>query len=128
VLASAGDFPKHGHSTERHDMKKTAKTKGDHAFLRPIGDDVLVLFPNGDWEADPDSGFVRFTGICGEGHRMDGTVVATNRHTPDDICVGTTVYGEPTKGRIVRIDGTTFHLMRHQDLVARAEWAGGEGE
>lgn len=90
-------------------------------ILKPIGNDVLVMFPNGDWEENPDSGFVEFTGLYGMGHRMDGTVIAVNQHTPPEIQVGTVVYGEPTKGRIVRIDGTTYHLMKHTDLVARAE-------
>ncbi len=89
-------------------------------MFRPIGDDVLVMFPNGDWEPD-ESGFVKFTGLYGTGHRMDGIVTVVNSHTPPEIRVGTTVYGEPTKGRVVRIDGTTFHLMKHQDLVAKAE-------
>lgn len=88
--------------------------------LRPIGGNVLVLFPNGDWRKDDRSGFIAFDGIYGTGYRMDGIIVSTNRHTPGDLHVGTTVYGDPLKGRTVIIDGTLYHLMRTCDIEARA--------
>lgn len=87
--------------------------------FKPIGDNVLVMFPQGDWVPDKD-GLMKQTGWYGTGYRLDGLVVAVGNRVPTEISTGMTVYGDPKAGRVINIEGTRFHLMKYTDLYMRS--------
>lgn len=98
--------------------RKTKEPKAKPVRFRPIGDRVLVMFEQSDWEVQ--NGLVVKTGLVGAGYRMDGLVVAVGPKVPPDVRVGSTVYADPRTGDIVKFDRTRYHLMRFGDLLAVA--------
>ena len=87
--------------------------------FRPIGDCVLVMFPQGEWERVGE--FVeQKTLVVGEPFHMNGLVVAVGSRVPE-IRTGMTVYGDPRKGRVIVIDRTMYHIMRFSDLEMKAQ-------
>ena len=104
--------------------EKTKDAKPKAVRFRPIGDRVLVMFEQSDWEVQ--NGLIVKTGLVGVGYRMDGVVVAVGPKVPKDIGVGSTVYADPRTGEIVKFDRTRYHLMRFGDLLAVAEQGGND--
>lgn len=92
--------------------------------LRPVGDNVFVMFKQGDWALKGDS-FVGQTGLYGSPYRLDGLVVATGPRVTG-IGAGDTVYGDPRRGRILVVDGTMYHIMEQKNLMMKAEVDNGE--
>jgi len=98
-----------------------ARKKAKPIKFRPTGSRVLVLFPQSDWEVG-EGGFITKTGIVGAGFRMDGLVVAIGTSgIPDGVGVGSTVYADPRVGDVLKVDGTRYHIMKCDDLLAVAE-------
>ena len=91
----------------------------DTLGFKPIGDHVLVMFPQEDWEKNKE-GFMQTTQWYGTGYRLDGVVIATGPRTPAEVATGMTVYGDPRTGRVISINGTRFHLMKYADIYMKA--------
>lgn len=88
--------------------------------FRPIGPRVLVMFEQSDWVVG-DGGLILKTGIKEAGFRMDGKVVAVGtKDIPEGVGVGSTVYADPRLGEVIKLEGTRYHIMRCDDLIAVA--------
>lgn len=112
-------FPK-----KREHKPEETKKEPKAVTFRPIGPRVLVLFPQSDWEVGT-GGLLVKSGLTGVGFRMDGMVVAVGtRGIPEGVCVGSTVYADPRVGDPLNLDGTRYHIMRCDDLMAVAEQGG----
>ena len=84
--------------------------------FRPLGDKVLLLFP----EEDRVEGGVIVDARLSAGRRSDCVVVAKGRRVPDDIGVGDTVYADPLGGIPVGLDGVRYRLMGSNEVRAVA--------
>ena len=80
--------------------------------IRPIGDKVLLLFPqegrieNGIW-------------VEGEtARRMDATVVAKGNGCKEGFGTGDVVLADRLSGEALTVDGVEFRLVRERDVQA----------
>ena len=100
-------------------LGEAKKAKPEGVGFRPLGDRVLVLFDQADWEVQ--GGLLVKAGLTGVGYRMDGKVVAVGPRVPADVGVGSTVYADPrTAADVLKIGRTRYHLLRYGELLAVA--------
>ena len=81
-------------------------------FIRPVGDKVLLKFPDPERTA---GGIVMFDS---SDRRMDAVVVAKGGRVSERIQVGQTVVADRMGGIILRIDGVDFRLVPEDVILA----------
>lgn len=81
-------------------------------FIRPIGDKVLLRFPDSARTVD---GIVLFDSTD---RRMDAVVVAKGGRVSEHVQIGQTVVADRMDGIILRLDGVEFRLVPEKSIVA----------
>lgn len=81
-------------------------------FIRPVGDKVLLRFPDSERAAD---GVVLFDS---SDRRMDAVVVAKGGRVSERVQIGQTVVADRMDGIILRLDGVEFRLVPEKSIVA----------
>lgn len=86
--------------------------------LRPIGDKVLLVFPQ---EGRMEGGVYV---MGGTDRRMDATVVACGGRVSDAVRPGATVVADRLSGIQVTLDGVAYRLVPEKEILAVKETGG----
>ena len=77
--------------------------------FRPLGDKVLLMFPQPGAESD---------GVVSDNsRRMDAVVAGVGSMVSDEIRVGQTVVADRTTGLWLVVDGVHYRLVAEKDII-----------